>query len=59
MSKGSHRRPEDTAAIEKNWPFPEKAVAQADGDPAKAPYPWCRQPDVCRGYCPRDPNCGE
>jgi len=25
------------------------------------PYPWCREPWVCvlKGYCPRDPNCGE
>lgn len=28
--------------------------------PNGLPYP-CRQPDVCasKGYCPRDPNCGE
>lgn len=32
--------------------------ADATGTP---PYPWCSQPDVCipKGYCPRDPNCGE
>lgn len=26
-----------------------------------APYPWCHTPSVCapRGYCRRDPNCGE
>ena len=25
------------------------------------PYPWCVQPEACKGkgYCPRDPNCGE
>ena len=25
------------------------------------PYPWCHEPAVCvlKGYCPRDPNCGE
>lgn len=25
------------------------------------PYPWCWRPEICRGkgYCPRDPNCGE
>lgn len=25
------------------------------------PYPWCCQPEICqhKGYCPRDPNCGE
>jgi hypothetical protein len=29
--------------------------------PSNLPYPWCYQPYVCagRGYCPRDPNCGE
>jgi hypothetical protein len=27
--------------------------------PAKPPYPWCRQPSVCRGTCPMDPSCGE
>ena len=25
----------------------------------KGPYPWCRQPSVCRGTCPMDPSCGE
>ena len=25
------------------------------------PYPWCRQPEVCKdlGSCPRDPSCGD
>jgi len=29
---------------------------------AHAPYgDWCRDPDACRGkgYCPRDPTCGD
>lgn len=29
---------------------------------AKAPYgEWCRDPNLCagKGYCPRDPNCGD
>lgn len=27
----------------------------------RLPYPWCRHPTICsaKGYCPRDPNCGE
>lgn len=27
----------------------------------RTPYPWCHQPNVCRGRgsCPRGPNCGE
>lgn len=25
----------------------------------KPPYPNCRHPDKCRGYCPRDPSCAE
>jgi hypothetical protein len=29
---------------------------------ASSPYgEWCRDPDACagKGYCPRDPNCGD
>lgn len=24
-------------------------------------YPWCSRPELCagKGYCPRDPNCGD
>lgn len=34
-----------------------EAVPRADD----LPYPSCREPDACRakGYCVRDPNCGE
>lgn len=31
MSKGSHRRPEDAAAIRRNWPFSEPARSQMVG----------------------------
>ena len=29
--------------------------------PPRPPYPWCYHPEICikKGYCPRDPNCGE
>lgn len=32
-----------------------------DDDSGGLPYPWCHDPGTCvgRGYCPRDPNCGE
>lgn len=32
-----------------------------DPPKANAPYPWCLHPEICvgKGYCPRDPNCGE
>ncbi|MCL4763005.1 MAG: hypothetical protein KJ018_14730 [Burkholderiales bacterium] len=35
-----------------------QAVDDEDGG---LPYPWCRQPEQCRGRgsCPRDPTCGE
>lgn len=23
------------------------------------PYPWCRQPSVCRGTCPMEQSCGD
>lgn len=33
----------------------------AESNKRGLPYPWCPQPEVCRGRgsCPRDPNCGE
>lgn len=34
-------------------------AARAVLTPASPPYPWCRQPSVCRGTCPMDPCCGE
>jgi hypothetical protein len=31
-----------------------------NADPA-LPYPWCSRPEYCakKGYCDKDPNCGE
>lgn len=32
MGKGSHRRPEDRAAIERNWPFPSPTRTEEPED---------------------------
>jgi hypothetical protein len=38
------------------WSYPASSVTFIEPSP---PYPWCRQPSVCRGTCPMDPSCGE
>ena len=37
------------------------AVLERCGRVAEAPYPGCRDPELCAvaGYCGRDPNCGD
>jgi len=44
MSKGSRRRPEDSSAIARNWPFPERELKlwsppAQPSEPAPAPVP--------------------
>lgn len=47
-----------------NLPIRTLAEAERDRSAAKQSSPygeWCRDPKLCagKGYCPRDPNCGE
>lgn len=38
-----------------------RAMGEALDRDAELPYPWCPQPDECRGRgcCPKNPNCGD
>lgn len=48
---------------------PEQEATESTPRPLEAsqinqrglPYPWCSRPEYCRakGYCARNPNCGE
>lgn len=70
MSKGSHRRPEDTEAYRSNFDRvfgpkptnenidPEFLRAFAE-DVREAFGPRCRLPSECTGSCVRDPACNE
>lgn len=37
----------------------EEAEEMARIEAHAAPYPNCSMPGRCRGYCLRDPNCGD
>lgn len=39
----------------------EQRMCKAIASGPSTPYPWCREPDACsgKGYCTRNPNCGE
>lgn len=46
----------------KHSPTPaERAAKRLAGLRDRAPYPWCRDPQTCalKGYCTRDPGCGD
>ena len=48
----------DAADQVRRW----RAEDEANGQPWEPPYgPMCADPELCRGkgYCPRDPTCGD
>lgn len=46
--------------VDRTYERPAETPPEAPAKPS-LPYPWCRQPERCagKGYCPRDPNCGD